>query len=89
MLTYNELIELRKKLTNGEITQKIAKDIYWKDHEEGKRSWHTKDWKERRSKVIKDKCEICGSNQTLTLQHLSNIVARNAVTNLMNHFINQ
>ncbi|MEZ4777055.1 MAG: hypothetical protein R3D00_28020 [Bacteroidia bacterium] len=71
MLTYNELIELRKKLTNGEITQELAKEIYCKDHEEGKRSWHTKDWKERRSGVIKDKCEICGSKETLTLQHRS------------------
>jgi len=71
MLTYDELIELRKKLTNGEITQELAKEIYWKEHKAGKRSWHTRDWKERRSEVIKDKCEICGSKETLTLQHLS------------------
>src|SRR5258708_11772979 len=71
MLTYNELIELRKKLTNGEITQELAKEIYWKEHKDEKRSWHTKDWKERRSEVIKDKCEICGSKITLTLQYLS------------------
>ena len=71
MLTYNELIELREKLTNREITQELAKEIYWKEHKDGKRSWHTKDWKERRSEVIKDKCEICGSKETLTLQHLS------------------
>jgi hypothetical protein len=71
MLTYNELIELRKKLVSGEITQERAKEIYWKEHEDGKRSWRTKDWKERRSEVIKDKCEICGSKDTLTLQHLS------------------
>ena len=38
---------------------------------EGQLSWHTKDWKERRSKIIKDKCEICGSKDTLTLQHRS------------------
>ena len=71
MLTYNELKELREKLSHGEITQEIAKEIYWGNHEDGKRSWQTKDWKERRSKVIKDKCEICGSKETLTLQHLS------------------
>ncbi|MCZ8023788.1 MAG: hypothetical protein O9294_18665 [Cytophagales bacterium] len=71
MLTYNELIELRKKLINGKITQKLAKEIYWNDHKEGQRSWHTNDWKKRRSEVIKDKCEICDSKQTLTLQHLS------------------
>jgi len=71
MLTYKELIELREKLYKGEITQDIAKEIYWKDFKEGKRAWHTKDWQERRKEVIKDKCEICGSKETLTLQHRS------------------
>jgi len=68
MLTYNELIELREKLADGEIALERAKELYWDDW---KRAWHTKDWKERRGKVIKDKCEICGSKETLTLQHLS------------------
>lgn len=71
MLTYRELIELREKLTKGEITQDLAKELYWKNYEEGKRAWHTKDWKERRNKIIKEKCEICGSSETLTLQHRS------------------
>lgn len=71
MLTYHELIELRKKLANGEITLEQAEELFWKDYKEDKRSWHTKDWKERRKKVIKDKCEICGSRDKLTLQHLS------------------
>ena len=71
MLTYNELIELKEKLDNGEISLEYAKELYWNDFEEGKRAWHTKDWKERRGEVIKDKCEICGSKETLTLQHLS------------------
>ncbi|MCL1992547.1 MAG: hypothetical protein FWG66_06350 [Spirochaetes bacterium] len=71
MLTYQELIELREKLSKGEITQDVAKELYWKDYKEGKRSWHTKDWKERRIEFIKNKCEICGSQETLTLQHRS------------------
>jgi hypothetical protein len=71
MLTYKGLIELREKLSKGEITQDIAKELYWKDYQEGKRAWHTKDWKERRKEVIKDQCEICGSKEKLTLQHLS------------------
>lgn len=71
MLTYKEQIELREKLANGEIALEHAEELFWKDYKEDKRSWHTKDWKERRSKVIKDKCEICGSKETLTLQHLS------------------
>jgi hypothetical protein len=71
MLTYNKIIEIREKLANGEITLELAKELYRNDHKEGQRAWHTKDWKERRSEVIKDKCEICGSKETLTLQHFS------------------
>lgn len=71
MLTYNELIELRTKFINGEIGLELAKSQCWSDFKEGQRSWHTKDWKERRSEVIGGECEICGSKETLTLQHLS------------------
>jgi hypothetical protein len=71
MVIYREIIELREKLVKGEITLDIAKELFWKDHKKGLRSWHTKDWKERRDKIIKEKCEICGSTETLTLQHRS------------------
>ena len=71
MLTYHKLIEIRDKLANGEIQLELAKAQYWNDFKEGQRSWHTKDWKERRPEFIKDKCEICGSIEILTLQHLS------------------
>lgn len=71
MLTYKELIALREKLANGEIRLEFAKAQFWNDFKEGQRSWHTKDWKERRSEFIKDKCEICSGKETLTLQHLS------------------
>ncbi|WP_143165292.1 hypothetical protein [Flavobacterium cucumis] len=71
MLTYNELIELREKLINGEIDVETAKTLYGNDLKEGKRSWDTKDWKLRRAEVIKDKCEICSSTEVITLQHLS------------------
>jgi predicted Zn-ribbon and HTH transcriptional regulator len=64
-------MELRDKLVSGEIDIDFAKAQYWNDFKEGQRSWHSKDWKERRSKFIKDKCEICTSKETLTLQHLS------------------
>ena len=53
MLTYNECIELRERLANGEISVKLAKELYWKDYKEGQRSWHTKDWKERRAEILK------------------------------------
>jgi hypothetical protein len=71
MLTYNEVILLRDKLASGEINLESAQAQYWKDFKDGQKSWGTKDWKERRSKIIKDKCEICGSYDTLTLQHRS------------------
>jgi hypothetical protein len=71
MLTYSEVIMLRDKLAIGEISLEFAQAEYWRDFKEGQKSWETKDWKERRSKVIKDHCEVCGSNDTLTLQHRS------------------
>ncbi|MBN8856189.1 MAG: hypothetical protein BGO55_08475 [Sphingobacteriales bacterium 50-39] len=71
MVKYSEVIVLKDKLANGEIRLEAAQAQFWNDFKEGQRSWHTKDWHERRSQFIKDKCEICGSNDTLTLQHLS------------------
>ncbi|GMN11344.1 hypothetical protein MTsPCn9_10490 [Croceitalea sp. MTPC9] len=71
MLTYNELIALKDKLINNEIGLELAKEQCWKGFKEGQRSWHTEDWKKRRAEIIKDKCEICCSKETLTIQHLS------------------
>jgi hypothetical protein len=71
MLTYNELVELRDKLVKGEIPFQLVKTQFWENYQEGQRSWHTKDWKERRSKFLKDKCEICSSKDILTVQHRS------------------
>jgi len=71
MLTLNEFKELREKLKNNEIGIGFAKEQCWKDLKKGKRSWHTKDWKERRGKFLKEKCEVCSSTDTLTIQHNS------------------
>ena len=71
MLIYNELIILRDKLVNNEVSVKLAQSLYWNDFKKGQRSWHSRDWKERREKVLKDKCEICNSSDTLTIQHRS------------------
>lgn len=68
-MTYDEVIVLRDKLASGEIDLAFAKSEYWKNFKEGERSWKTKDWKVRRDKIIKDACQICGSRNTLTLQH--------------------
>ena len=74
MLTLNEFKELREKLNNNEIGIEFVKkklDPFWQNLKEGKRSWHTKDWIERRKKFIKEKCEICSSTEILTIQHNS------------------
>ncbi|MGE9310863.1 hypothetical protein ACLOAU_04435 [Niabella sp. CJ426] len=71
MMTFDEVIVLRDKLSSGEIDLAFAQEQYWKDYKEGQKSWDTKDWKERRVKVLKDKCEICSSTEVLTIQHRS------------------
>ena len=58
MLTLNEFIELREKLINNEIGIELAKEQCWKDFKEGQKSWHTKDWKERRIKFIKENAKF-------------------------------
>lgn len=93
MLTYDELIELRDKLINNEIGIELAKEQCWKDFKEGQRSWYSKDWKERRLKIIKEKCQICSSKETLTLQHLThpkkyNEYLREITRNYTNQYIN-
>jgi hypothetical protein len=74
MLTLNEFIELREKLINNEVRAEFVKkklELHWDKLKEGKRSWQTKDWKERRDKFLKEKCEVCSSTDTLTIQHNS------------------
>lgn len=69
MMTYNEIIRLKEKLANEEISLELAKELYWKNYKKGQKSWHTKDWKGRRNKILKQRCEICDSTDTLTIQH--------------------
>ncbi len=71
MLTFQEHKELREKVANDQISISLAKELYWKGVNFENRSWHTKDWKDRRKKFLKDKCEICISKETLTIQHRS------------------
>jgi len=65
-MTYEEVILLRDQVEKNEISWQEAKTLYFADK---KLSWHTKDWKERRNAILKDKCEQCGTTDTLTLQH--------------------
>ncbi|MCL1817792.1 MAG: hypothetical protein FWG35_02595 [Spirochaetaceae bacterium] len=69
MMTYTETIDLREKLEKDKLSPDEAKEIYFADI--NTRSWHTKDWQERRKWATKDKCEQCGSIEVLTLQHSS------------------
>jgi hypothetical protein len=71
MITYEEIIELRKKLDKDEISVDEVKNNYFTDENMSKKSWQTKDWRERRKQVIKDKCEQCGETENLTLYHPS------------------
>jgi ribosomal protein S27AE len=69
MLTYGQIIDLKEKVDRDEISGVNAKEIYFADVKENQRSWHTKDWKERRKLFLKDKCEQCGGTEYLTLQN--------------------
>jgi hypothetical protein len=71
MMTLEEIIELKQKLERDSISTDKAKEYFFNNMEMNKKSWHTKDWKERRKQVIKDKCEQCGGSEILTLQNLS------------------
>jgi hypothetical protein len=71
MLTLDELINLKDRVESGATSIEDAKILCWGDNKEGKRSWHTKDWKDRRSKTLKSHCEICQSDDSLVIQHLS------------------
>jgi len=71
MITYEEFINLREKLNKGEISPENIKEICSANLEDNIRSWHTKDWKERRKQIIKDTCEQCGRKEDLVLKNFS------------------
>ena len=71
MITLEEIIILKNNLEKDIISTDIAKELYFSNLDMDKKSWHTKEWKERRKQVIKDKCEKCGGNEILTLLNLS------------------
>ena len=71
MLTLKQCIELKERLVNGTISYNEAEKVYWENYDESKKSWHTKEWKERRLHLIKDECTLCGRRDDLLIQHLS------------------
>ena len=62
----DKLEEIYKRLINGKITHQETKDLLF----DGKKSWHEKDWKERKERFLKSSCEQCGKTEDLVVQHL-------------------
>lgn len=65
-MTEGQLIKLREEIVQNKIEPKKAVEIIFSNKA---KSWHTKEWKKKRDKLIKDSCEQCGSKEVLTLQH--------------------
>lgn len=61
-----EIIKIRDMLISGEINT----DEAWKLIKELPNPWKTSYWKNKRKLLIKDHCDVCGSNiGTMVLQH--------------------
>jgi hypothetical protein len=71
MLTLDEITKLKASIEKGDTSIEDAKIKCWGDKKKGKRSWNTKDWKDRRSKLLKSHCEICQKDDSLLIQHSS------------------
>ena len=65
-----------KKYFYNFLSGEIDADTFWDLFNEDKKErqskyqpWETKEWKERRAKILKDACECCGSTENLMIQH--------------------
>lgn len=63
----NTLLQLKEELVTGRKNQKEIGNVIFQ--KEGK-SWHTKEWKEKRKSILKEECEQCGGKENLLIQHL-------------------
>ena len=67
----NAIKEYADKFLSGEIDA----DKFWDNFNEHKNAvkkyqpWSTKEWKEKREKILKDLCECCGATDNLIAQH--------------------
>ena len=68
-MTFEEIVSLRDKLENNEISLDEATDTFLSDLETSIKSWQTKDWQSRKKSFLKDKCEQCGSTESLRVHH--------------------
>lgn len=57
--------KIRQEFEAGQITWREARDLL-KDRPA---PWTTAAWKQRRGEVLKSKCEVCGSAESLVIQH--------------------
>ncbi|NNU78177.1 hypothetical protein [Clostridium estertheticum] len=65
-MTKDQLIKLREDIIHNEIEPKKAGEIVYLNKI---KSWHTTEWKKKRSTLLKESCEQCGSKEILTIQH--------------------
>ena len=65
-MTKAELTELMEDILSNKVDVEKATKLLYANKT---KSWHTKEWEEDRSKVIKESCEQCGSKEILTIQH--------------------
>ncbi len=63
MKTKNDIIYIN--YISGKITLKTA----WAMIKKLPKPWHTKEWKDKRSAIIKDKCEKCNKGGIMVINH--------------------
>lgn len=61
------LMKLHEQLLTNTIEIEQAKSLFFE--KKNTKAWHTKDWRKRRDLMLQEKCEQCGSKDTLVLQH--------------------
>ena len=67
--TYSTVEKIRSAFLKGELSSREAVDEFAK--KQTQKAWHTKGWRALRQKLIKDKCQQCGTSETpMVLQHM-------------------
>jgi hypothetical protein len=65
-MTIMTILEIKNRLTNDEIDYSIA----FEEIKKLPKSWHTKDWNNKRSKIIKSECDQCKNpNGVMVVAH--------------------
>lgn len=65
---YSTVEKIRSAFISGDLSSRDAVDEFAK--KQTQKAWHTKEWRLLREKLIKDKCEQCGTSEPpMVLQH--------------------